>query len=84
MSANEFHDSTDCSRAGRTPEINPSVPGTPLLPCPFCGSSAELSSDRHTKKDGHAWCPNDECGVDIYGWTEADVVARWNKRAGKQ
>ena len=29
MSANEFHDSTDCSRAGRTPEINQSVPGTP-------------------------------------------------------
>ncbi len=23
MSDNEFHDSTDCSQAGRTPEINP-------------------------------------------------------------
>jgi hypothetical protein len=55
-----------------------------LLPCPYCGAQAELSCDKTTNKNGHVWCTNDLCGVDIYGWTKEETVARWNTRVSPE
>ena len=82
MSANEFHDSTDCSRADGQPDaINPSVPGTPLLTCPFCGESAvEDEKDDNGDIVFYVYCTY--CNGSYYSYTSMKrAIQGWNNRA---
>lgn len=56
--------------------------GWTLLPCPFCGSDAEVGWNKVYHDDGHAWCTNERCGCDMYAETAAKVVEMWNRRPG--
>jgi Lar family restriction alleviation protein len=51
-----------------------------LLPCPFCGSKAEL---KETDLGGYIlWCTNYDCYVHgMHSHNKDEVIAAWNKRA---
>ena len=59
-----------------------------LLPCPFCGSDAEMAETEGD--DRIVFCINQKCGVymhDDMEWggneycAEANVAQKWNRRA---
>lgn len=54
----------------------------PLLPCPFCGG--EPSYDNSDEASGGKWYACNDCGARQrvpYGTSEAELRARWNRRA---
>ena len=46
-----------------------------LLPCPFCGSEAEILV-------GTIWCTNEDCGTEMYlpFLSEEELAKQWNTR----
>jgi Lar family restriction alleviation protein len=56
-----------------------------LLPCPFCGSGAEIvvrefTDDKANYGEAYASCLS--CGIEQpYKQTEAEAIAAWNTRA---
>ena len=58
---------------------------TELMPCPFCGSEAQMTLRNIGDSGEDFWsveCFNPECGCDfcLY-YTEAEAIAAWNTRA---
>lgn len=60
------------------------TPAPKLLPCPFCGSDAEITDESQPDAPRtwfFAWCKNrDECCAWLAHETEEKVAAKWNRR----
>lgn len=56
-----------------------------LLPCPFCGSSAEVTDESQPKRPKSwffAWCKNrDGCNSWLADKSPEDVAKKWNTRS---
>lgn len=67
------------------PEYDDILTRIPLLPCPHCGSTAELKQSRiHAPYKFYVECSNEDCrassGYDL-GWSGAAEL--WNRRVEK-
>lgn len=52
-----------------------------LLPCPFCGSEAEITELKTIEGSFYVQCPH--CGIEQgYSSSYEDAVEEWNKREG--
>ena len=49
-----------------------------LLPCPFCGSTALVYG--YSMIDDFNYLITCECGCSLYGLSQKDTFAQWNKR----
>ncbi|WP_414691495.1 Lar family restriction alleviation protein [Noviherbaspirillum sp.] len=62
-----------------------SVSTTELLPCPFCGSRATLSSLPMSPSWWRVRCDSYHCGGSTWAMGEAEeAVNAWNRRANEQ
>lgn len=50
-----------------------------LLPCPFCGSPADIFYD--SDNEANVFCTSDDCDAQIFGAKEARCIEKWNRRA---
>lgn len=52
-----------------------------LLPCPFCGSEAEITELKTIEGSFYVQCP--KCGIEQgYSSSYEEAVEEWNKREG--
>lgn len=72
-----------CTDSKRNAPVRDGEDSHTLLPCPFCGSEAQI----HYDANGSKWvaCENRECAIQPYLYrtkrTEAEAVEAWNTRA---
>jgi Lar family restriction alleviation protein len=75
---------------GVFPELDPQISTARragLLPCPFCGGTAECVKHHHALPNGsldtmyHVQCRTIECGVRTRAWyPELAALSSWNRR----
>lgn len=62
-------------------ENSTTIKNTKLLPCPFCGSKAEMLN--YSESEWLVHCPKCDGMVERWRKTEEEAINQWNKRVDK-